>query len=108
VTYELRIESRTCSHVVALASVVFTVHALLPRTAQLPFFAALSLAALVVTLGMRDGIWLVGGGTPLIGACHVPARVGVHVAILGAALADARVATSEGITATQAQPISRC
>ena len=40
----------------------FLVHALLPRAAKLPFFALLSIATILVTLGPVQGAWLLAIG----------------------------------------------
>lgn len=84
------LEGRAFLAVALLAAAGFVVHVFLPRAAKLPFFAALSIAAIVVTIGPAQGAWLVGIGLALIGLCHAPvpfrARVGLVLAA-GAALA---------------------
>jgi D-alanyl-lipoteichoic acid acyltransferase DltB (MBOAT superfamily) len=88
------IEGAAFLTVALLAGGGFLVHAFLPRDAKLPFFALLSIAAIVVTLGPLQGAWLLGIGLALIGLCHapVPSRARVLLVIAaGASLALARV-----------------
>ena len=48
----------------------------------MPFFALLSLGAIGLVLGLREGAWLVGIGLLLIGVCHLPVSVGFRVTLL--------------------------
>ena len=73
------LESRTFFRVLLLASVGFVVHALLPLRHRLPFFALLSLAAIPVAFGLRDGAFLVALGLSLIGICHLPIPLALRV-----------------------------
>ncbi len=79
--------------VALLAAAGFAVHAFLPRAAKLPFFAALSIASIVITLGLAQGAWLLGIGLVLIGLCHAPVPFRARIALVvvaGAALALVR------------------
>ncbi len=58
--------------VLPLALGGFLVHHVLPRRWQAWFFAALSVAGIVLVFGPVAGAWLVGAGLGLIGLCHVP------------------------------------
>ena len=60
----------------------FIVHALLPKSYRLPFFLALSLAAIGVVLGMKQGAGLIAIGLALIGLCHLPIAFGARVALV--------------------------
>src|SRR5438477_11915765 len=107
-----QLDSRPLARLIALAFAGFVIHHLLPVRFRLPFFAMLSLLALISGLGhigpnlgvawltgkirtidflyhLLPGLTLVGIGLGLIGLCHLPvrfaARVG-RVAVAGAAL----------------------
>src|SRR5438067_7679924 len=107
-----QLESLALARLMALAFVGFVIHHLLPVRFRLPFFAMLSLLALVSGVGhigpnlgaawltgkirtidflyhLLPGLTLVGIGLGLMGLCHLPirfaARVGL-VAVAGAAL----------------------
>src|SRR5438477_2972168 len=107
-----QLESLALARLMALAFVGFVIHHLLPARFRLPFFAMLSLLALVSGVGhigpnlgaawltgkirtidflyhLLPGLTLVGIGLALMGLCHLPirfaARVGL-VAVAGAAL----------------------
>jgi len=82
VIHRFQLESRTFFHVMLLGASGFVVHALLPLRYRLPFFTVLSLASILVALGMVDGIVLVGLGLVLIGVCHLPLRMPVRVFLL--------------------------
>ena len=60
----------------------FVVHAFLPRPYRLPFFLALSLAAIGVVLGVKQGFGLVALGLALIGLCHLPIAFWARVALV--------------------------
>src|SRR5215510_8639013 len=66
-----QLESQGFFHVTILAVVGFHVHYLLPLRHRLPFFLALSLAAVGVVFGWQ-GAWLVAIGLALVGICHLP------------------------------------
>src|SRR5262245_2559838 len=112
VVHQWRLESVTLSRVMQLAFVGFIIHHLLPLRFRLPFFAALSLVAVITGVGqigpvviagwihgkstlngvlyqLVPGLTLIGVGLGLMGLCHLPirfaARVGL-VAVAGAGL----------------------
>jgi hypothetical protein len=88
-----QVESRSFFEVALLACLAFPVHALLPPRLSLPFFAALSLAALPLALGTSAAGWTLGLGLTLIGIAHLPLRLAWRVALLvavGLGLALAR------------------
>lgn len=90
-TYQL--ESRTFYNIMMLAVAGFAVHAALPRSTRLPFFAILSMAGAIVAFGWAGGTALLGTGLILIAACHLPIRWGYRIAVLaglGAVLALGR------------------
>ncbi len=97
-----------------LAFVGFIIHHLLPLRFRLPFFAMLSLVAIVFGLGetgaarcvalvtgrisvadflypLIPGVTLIGIGLGLIGLCHLPVRFGVRVAAVAVAAAGLSV-----------------
>src|SRR5438067_4866245 len=107
-----QLESVALARLMGLACVGFVIHHLLPVRFRLPFFAMLSLVALISGVGhigpnlgaawltgkirtidflyhLLPGLTLVGIGLGLMGLCHLPirfaARVGL-VAVAGAAL----------------------
>src|SRR5438552_11050149 len=111
-----QLESQLLARLMWLAFVGFVIHHLLPLRFRLPFFAMLSLFAVITAVGhlgpnvgrawltgklttagflyhLIPGLTLVGIGLGLIGICHLPirftARVGL-VAVAGAALAFLR------------------
>ena len=112
VVNEWQLENLLLSRLMALAFVGFIIHHLLPFRFRLPFFAILSLVAVIFGLGeigagmfvagltgrvpigdflyrLIPGLSLVGLGLGLIGLCHLPirfwTRVGL-VAVVGAVL----------------------
>ena len=60
----------------------FIVHHVLPRRYRLPFFATLSLAGIVMVLGMVDAAWLIAIGLLLITICHLPVAFALRVVLL--------------------------
>ena len=50
----------------------FVVHAWLPLRWRLPFFFALTLAAMIVLFGWVNAAWLAGIALAMIGLCHLP------------------------------------
>jgi hypothetical protein len=111
-----QLESLSLVRLMSLAFAGFIIHHLLPQRFRLPFFAMLSLVAVITAVGhfgpnviaswmhgkntlngllyhLVPGVTLVGIGLGLIGLCHLPirfaARVGL-VAVAGAALAFLR------------------
>src|SRR5262245_58306560 len=79
---QFQLESRTFFWVMVLGAVGFVVHALLPLNHRLAFFTSLSLAAIIVALGLRDGISLVFLGLVLIGIAHLRIRYGARIILL--------------------------
>jgi len=112
-----QLENLSLSRLMDLAFVGFIIHHLLPLRFRLPFFAVLSLAAVVLGVGeigtrmfvaglsgkipLRDfvypmipGLGLAAVGLGLIGICHLPIRFGLRVALIavvGAGLTLLRV-----------------
>src|SRR6266550_2752123 len=111
-----QLESLSLSRVMQLAFVGFVIHHLLPVRFRLPFFAGLSLMAVMTGVGhlgpnviavwmqgksslngllyhLVPGLTLIGIGLGLIGICHLPIRFGARVglvAVAGAGLAFLR------------------
>jgi len=111
-----QLESQLLARVMWLAFAGFIIHHLLPVRFRLPFFAMLSLVAVITAVGhfgpnviaswmhgkktlngllyqLVPGVTLVGIGLGLIGLCHLPIRFGARVglvAIAGAGLAFLR------------------
>jgi hypothetical protein len=109
-----QLENALLSRVMDLAFVGFIIHHLLPLRFRLPFFAMLSLVAIVFGLGetgtaklvawltgriplanllypLIPGVTLVGIGLGLIGICHLPIRFGVRVAAVAVVAAGLTV-----------------
>ena len=70
----------------------FIVHHLLPGRFRLPFFATLSLAGIVMVLGLIDAAWLIAIGLLLIAICHLPIAFALRVVLLLAVAAGLTVA----------------
>jgi D-alanyl-lipoteichoic acid acyltransferase DltB (MBOAT superfamily) len=87
------IENEAFFHLLVLTTFGFGVHYFLPLRHRLPFFVSLSLAGIVLVLGLTQGGWLIGLGLALIGISHLPlsftARAGLLLAV-GLALAFPR------------------
>lgn len=82
--------------ILPLVFVAFVVHAWLPRALRPPAFVAASFAAFGLVLGWTNALWLVGCGSALVAACHLPFRFGARVAVvalLGAGFAAVRMKT---------------
>ena len=79
---QFQIESGAFLRLALLAFAGFAVHAWLPLRLRLPFFLALSLAGIVLVLGVANGAWIVGIGLVLIGICHLPFAFSTRIAIL--------------------------
>jgi hypothetical protein len=79
---QFQIESRAFREVAMVAFAGFVVHYFLPQKFRLPFFAALSIAALFLILGLANGAWLLGFGLVLLGICHLPIKMWIRVALL--------------------------
>jgi len=108
-----QLDSQPLARVMALAFIGFVIHHLLPLRFRLPFFAMLSLVAVVFGLHgtgaktfvaglaggaplanfrlgdflyrLLPGLSLVGVGLGLIGICHLPIRFGARVGLVAAA-----------------------
>jgi D-alanyl-lipoteichoic acid acyltransferase DltB (MBOAT superfamily) len=90
---QFQIESPAFRLLAMLAFAGFAIHSFLPLAARLPFFSALSLASIPLTLGLVNGAWLIGIGFVLIVVCHLPVsfRVrGLTLLVLGAVLMSQR------------------
>jgi D-alanyl-lipoteichoic acid acyltransferase DltB (MBOAT superfamily) len=93
VVARFQIENEAFVRLTALTIGGFAVHYFLPLQHRLPFFTALSLAGIVMVLGLESAAWLVGLGLGLIGIAHLRVNVYVRAGILvavGAALAVPR------------------
>src|SRR4029079_5355172 len=60
----------------------FAVHYFLPLAYRLLFFLVLSVAGIVLVLGVTQAAWLLGIGIALIGLCHAPVPFWVRVTTL--------------------------
>ena len=111
-----QLESQLLARLMWLALVGFVIHHFLPQRFRLPFFAMLSLLAVITGLGhlgpnvgvawltgkittsgllyhLVPGLAVIGIGLGLIGICHLPIRFGARVglvAVAGAGLAFLR------------------
>ena len=79
---QFQIESAAFRFIAVIAFGAFVVHALLPLRVRLPFFSAVSLLCIPLTLGWVNGLWLIAIGAALIGACHLPIAVKWRAALL--------------------------
>jgi hypothetical protein len=100
-----QLESLSLARLMELAFVGFIIHHLLPLRFRLPFFAALSMVAVVFSMGetgarmvlaglagrvslgnffypLAPGLVVVGLGLGLIGLCHLPIRFAARVALI--------------------------
>jgi hypothetical protein len=100
-----QLESHLLSRVLWLALGGFVIHHLLPQRFRLPFFAILSVVAVITSVGhfgpnvgrgwlagkittagflyhLVPGLTLIGIGLGLIGICHLPIRFGARVALV--------------------------
>ena len=75
-------ETRAFENVLMLALLGFLVNHFLPLSWRIPFFATLSVASVLMTLGWEQGLWLLGIGATLIGLCHLPIPFGWRVGLL--------------------------
>src|SRR6266480_7125189 len=108
VVNQWQLESVSLSRVMQLAFVGFVIHHLLPQRFRLPFFAILSLLAVITSVGhlgpnvlrawltgkmttngflyhLFPGLTLIGIGLGLIGICHLPIRFGARIAAVAVA-----------------------
>ena len=60
----------------------FAIHAFLPLRYRLPFFLGLSLAGILLVLGVFHGVTLIVLGVLLIAICHLPLSFAARVALL--------------------------
>jgi hypothetical protein len=79
------LESPIFVKLTALTFTGFAVHYFLPLKHRLTFFLFLSLASVVLVLGVAQGAWLVLIGLALVGLCHVPLPYWIRVALVAAA-----------------------
>jgi D-alanyl-lipoteichoic acid acyltransferase DltB (MBOAT superfamily) len=79
---QFQIESGAFIRLALLAFAGFAIHAWLPLRYRLPFFLALSLAGIVLVLGVANAAWIVGIGLVLLGICHLPFAFPTRIAIL--------------------------
>src|SRR5215213_4088144 len=68
--YEL--ESPAFFDLTLLTFAGFAIHYFLPMAYRLPFFLALSVASIVMVLGVAQAAWLLGIGLAIVGLCHAP------------------------------------
>lgn len=88
------LEDRSLFYVMALVTVAFPLHALLPERYRLRAFVAVSVAAFVVVLGLVDAVALLAMASAMMAVCMAPVRVSLRVAGalgIGALWALARV-----------------
>lgn len=102
---QFQIESRAFREVAVLAFIGFAIHYFLPQAARLPFFAALSIGALFMVLGLANGAWLLGFGMVLLSICHLPLKIWLRVLLLLAVGAVAAAAKIEWIAGPWSQAI---
>ena len=90
---EFSLEGPVFYRMMLLAAAGFLVNAVLPRELRQTWFIVVSLGAIGMVFGLKDGLWLVAVGLILIGLCHLPIgwwlRVGVIV-LVAAVLAATR------------------
>ncbi len=79
---QFQIESPAFRLLAMLAFAGFAIHSFLPLPTRLPFFSALSLISIPLTLGIANGAWLIGIGFVLIAACHLPVSFRIRGFIL--------------------------
>lgn len=96
---QFNVESEAFYRVSVLAFAGFVVHSALPLRFRMPFFLALSLAAIWLVFGLASGLTLVGLGLLLVGICHLPVSIRARVALLlavggGLALLRAQIVAS--------------
>lgn len=87
VVYLYDIESPALPSIMTLAAVGFAVSLVAPRSYRLGLFVALSLAGILVVLGVRDGAFLIAFGLTLIGICRLRTPMIYRILILLAAAA---------------------
>jgi len=82
-----KLESPAFFHLTLLVFGGFVVQYFLPLAYRLPFFAALSLASIVLVLGWEASAWVIGVGLLLIGVWDFPVAFGFRLAVLAAIVA---------------------
>lgn len=88
VVYLFSIEqTRHLFPVLCLTIVGFSIHASLPVSRRLPFFAALSIACLLFVLGVANGLWVLGIGGLLIAIAYLPLRLAIRLGLLSVIVA---------------------
>src|SRR5439155_25236346 len=87
VIYRFQLESRTFFQIMLLATGGFVVHSLLPLEYRLPFYVSLSIASILLALGLVDGLSVIGLGLLMIGICHLPVRLAWRTALLASTAA---------------------
>src|SRR3546814_6921129 len=99
--------SDVCSSdlVAVLAFAGFAVHYFLPQRFRLPFFAGLSVVAVLFVFGLADGAWLLGFGLLLLGICHLPFSLWLRIGLLVGAGLFAAAARIEWIPGPWSQAI---
>jgi hypothetical protein len=102
---QFQIESRAFREVAVLAFIGFAIHYFLPQAWRLPFFAALSVGALFMVLGLANGTWLLGFGLVLLAICHWPLKLWLRVALLLGVGGVAGAARAEWISGPWSQAI---
>ena len=103
-----RLESTALERVLLLALAGFAVHHFLWERARLPFFACLSVASIVLVLGWKSALLVIGAGALLVSVCHLPIPFGARVtAVLtaGAGIAFLRAWLPVSGPATEVWPI---
>jgi D-alanyl-lipoteichoic acid acyltransferase DltB (MBOAT superfamily) len=82
---QFQIEGKAFVELAAFAFVGFGVHAYLPLSWRMPFFAALSVGGLAFVLGPANAAWILAIGAVLVGLCHLPIAARWRVVLLLAA-----------------------
>jgi lysophospholipase L1-like esterase/D-alanyl-lipoteichoic acid acyltransferase DltB (MBOAT superfamily) len=85
VVQQFQLETRAFVRLLALGWIGFVVQALLPARLHLAWFALLSLAGIVLVLGVANAAALVGIGIALVGIAHLPVAFGQRLLLLGLA-----------------------
>ena len=78
----LNIETQAFELVATVALGGFLIHHFLPAAWRQTFFAALSVASVLMVFGWGDGAWLLGMGGLLIALCHLPVAFRVRIALV--------------------------
>jgi hypothetical protein len=78
----LNVESNAFEMIATVALGGFLVHHFLPAAWRLNFFAALSVASVLLVFGWANGAWLLAFGGLLIALCHLPLALWMRVAVI--------------------------